>query len=168
MESANWTGSRGQGRRKPSITLVRSSDGLNTVYAGSRQYERFLRVYVKPDREGYRYVRYELEIKGKTADRIFTKLLNDYGFNVVGILSDSIGRIPQEVSELDPFREFMEGIEGVAVVSGRKIADHSATLLWLEQTVTASVSKCLGNHNTRDDTIAWVNQLVDMVQRIEK
>jgi DNA relaxase NicK len=71
-----------RGYRKTSgskkVTLLRSTDGSSTIYIGSRLSERFGRVYQK-DRESrlehyQNSVRYELELKGKTAVTIATQL----------------------------------------------------------------------------------------------
>jgi DNA relaxase NicK len=66
LETGHWTGAAQK------ASTVKSSDGGMTCYIGSRQSERFIRVYNKgvESGQGGDWIRLELETKGETANLI--------------------------------------------------------------------------------------------------
>lgn len=88
--------------RGKTASLIRSNDGGETLYIGSRKSSRFVRVYRKTvRRDGYEGVRFEVEFKKPLAKEAWLRL---FSHSVVGvILLAEIARINDE--GLSPFVE---------------------------------------------------------------
>lgn len=78
-------------QRTPS--LVESGDGLDTVYIGNRQSDRFTRIYVKPLADGSRAIRFETEFKGEHADNVVQQLIADPD-NLERLLAGEVDALP--------------------------------------------------------------------------
>jgi len=101
-----------------------------TLYVGSRKSERFLRVYDKSVEGNLDYpgvVRFELELKGSLARRVF-RMIEEYGLSspMQCVFRDEIYRLLKGV-ELERIGWFLGDRTPMTVVSEEK--DHSAYLI---------------------------------------
>lgn len=129
---------------------VSGSDGGQTVYIGSRQSEKFLRIYDKAIESGIRdrpWVRFELEIKGDTARQVVGEFMalpdserSAYIRGIMRAMFNPEDRLYQSIMDAPT----------VLVSAGKNTED--TTLEWLLQTVAKTVAKTILR---RSDVDVW-------------
>lgn len=67
--------------RPPKLTTIRGENEKDTIYIGSRESERFLRIYAK-EVAGENYLRFEVEYKGQQARKAWAGVLKE-GYKVL-------------------------------------------------------------------------------------
>lgn len=129
---------------------VSGSDGGQTIYIGSRQSEKFLRVYDKAIESGQLdrpWTRFELEIKGDTARKVageFLSMLDDVRPTYIkGVMKAMFN------PDHDQYHAIMNA-PAVLVSAGKDTED--TTLEWLLQTVAKTVAKTILR---RSDVDVW-------------
>ena len=151
LEDAEWKG------RKPSITLHANSNGMDTVYIGSRQSESFVRMYVKDDAEGYRYLRYEMEFKGEKAMYVWAEFMKDPSV-LSRFIKASLHGLPDGVWGVEMFRTRLARVESHKV-KGRYVRPSGRTLGWLEIQVAPAVRKASKDHEVGQSIRQWLYEL---------
>lgn len=129
---------------------VQGSDGGQTVYVGSRQSEKFLRVYDKRIESGQldrAWTRFELEIKGDTSRVVAAEFLGlpdgDRSAYIRGVMRAMFN--PDDKL----FQSIMDA-PTVLVSAGKQTDDN--TLEWLLQTVSKTLAKTILR---RSDVDVW-------------
>lgn len=124
-------------------------DGFCTMYVGSRESERFYRLYVK-ENSGLYFLRFEVEYKGKDsfAGRVWrdTSRLPE---SIVTYLKGEIDTLPDHPLTM-PFKDHLSGVPGEVMKQERLREDPQKTLAWLRKQVSPAIRRLLGNHDTRD------------------
>lgn len=129
-------GKRGVGRTQK-FSQVQGSDGGHTIYAGSRQSERFARIYDKAKEQGDNigdYKRCELELKGDVA-RAVAKMLDEsekWGEIFNGLLTNMLNCPCQS------FQAFLGAGNSIGLPKIEKQTDREA---WISGQVIPAVSK---------------------------
>lgn len=118
---------------------IRSNNDGHTVYIGSRQSERFIRIYNKAVQVGQtseQWYRFELETKGMVSRSLASMLVAtpDWLSIFVGVCSDMVN-VPGS-PELGPFYNAVE-----APIGTPKIEKSSNTEAWIATQVIPAVSK---------------------------
>lgn len=133
-----------------SILLMENSDGLNTVYLGSRKSDRLARFYIKavgdPGQEE-RFIRFEVEHKGEWA-RVVSENLSNGNADISGILLDFLDSIEVDDSQgiIRKFKDFLNGIKAGLTIS-REIRDDNKTFTWILEQVTPAMIRLLNDHD---------------------
>lgn len=157
-EEAKWPKNR-------SVDGVLSPDGFCTAYIGSRQSERFYRVYIK-ESTGVYFIRFEVEFKGKDglAGKVWRRI-RENRTAVYEILKYEIGTLPDSLL-LSSLRAHMAHGESWCVSQERRMTDPNKTLKWLKRQVSPAMLRLLGNHDTRDAAqmilMDWLKFAADM------
>lgn len=148
----------------PSPRVIMSKDGMDTVYVGNRQSERFHRWYVKRetiDDDEIRFLRFEVEFKGNRAKQIIA-LLND-GESIASLLLGEYQRLPSAVHELPEVNKLGSSVKSHAeglIVETANVKTDTKTLRWIRRTVVPSLTRLLNSHTERDIVAAI---LVDLL-----
>jgi hypothetical protein len=158
-KDTKWNGRR----LKP--TLRQSGGGLDTVYIGSRTSQRFVRIYVKPDKNDQpAYLRYEVEFKGKLADQVRRLIVSRETF-ARNILHGELNRLPIYVSRtLGRIRETLHGER--YTVKPETVYIEGSTIAWLQDSVSPAVVRLLHSHQDgivmRKLLRQWVQYALDL------
>lgn len=143
------------------VTLVEGSDGLDTVYVGSRQSERYARIYVKQVEE-IRYLRLEVEHKGTAAQLLIENgvLLSTNAKG--GALIEWIDglQLKETIYEIEMFRKLID-CSALGVVMPKVVRTMDKTLMWLMNQVTPAMVRLLQDH---DYGTYLRNHLVDLLE----
>lgn len=133
----------------PNLSFIQSGDGCDTLYIGSRTSRRFLRIYVKPDKNGEpRYIRLELESKGARANAVRDAIRKDPDA-IARVLADELQRLP-DLSD-SALMAFMDAIGPNAQgITEKRVESENATLDWLETQVEPAVFRLLHSHEHSD------------------
>lgn len=151
LEDAEWKG------RKPEVSLQANSSGMDTVYIGSRASESFVRQYVKQDSEGYRYLRYEMELKGDKASYAWSEFAKDP--SVIGrFLKASLDGIPSGVWGVEMFKHRLAGVMAQRV-KGRYVRSSGRILGWLEIQVGPAIRKWAHEHEMGPAIRQWLYEM---------
>lgn len=150
-----WSSGRG---RNPKISLIESD--LRTIYIGSRQSTRMVRVYEKLSDIGEIFTRFEVELKGHLASEYLRRLLNDRSYLKVA-LAGEFRRFPVNLADdYIPFsnlREyFLDSDHVPPVMHIRKDTD---TIRWLRTQVDSAVRNAIDHDNAdtlRDLFMSWL------------
>lgn len=127
--------------------------GMDTVYIWSPKSRRYVRMYVKQDKEGYRYLRWEIEIKKELAPETPVS-------HCVNQILETIEKLPKRVRARDEIREIVAATKGDRVTAVRKTRERN-TLAWLQDVVMPAFKKVWGSHQTRGSAEAWIDDLVE-------
>ncbi len=123
---------------------IKSAGGGETIYVGSRQSERFIRIYNKAAQQGMvnlEWFRFELETKGMVARALASELVKGANWQAVfvGVCSGMVS-IPGS-AELEPF------YTDVSVQIGLpKIEKQTDRELWIDTQVISAVIKHAVEH----------------------
>jgi hypothetical protein len=152
LRSGDW------GNNKRDLQLIENSDGLDTVYIGSRKSERFARMYVKPSSEG-NFLRFEVEYKGDWANTIAKAYLVDYRV-LSSLLFDFINTLPLDLEGvLQGFLDLISDVRSGVVIPRRVVPDEN-TYSWLIDQVGPVIWKYL---NDPDRGADLANFLIKMI-----
>lgn len=130
--------------RKRKVDLRDNQDGLDTIYIGSRESDKFIRIYVKESEYDGRFLRVEVEFKGDYAKEAF------YGaqksrLQMQRIFAGELARLPPE----QPLMAIAEqiAIDGAAAVEKRKtVPDRSGAMRWVRRQVMPAIQRLLNDH----------------------
>lgn len=133
-----------------SILLMENSDGLNTVYVGSRKSDRFARFYIKAVGalgEEERFLRFEVEHKGDWA-RVISENIMLGNADMPGILLDFLGSIEVDDSQgiIRIFKDHLNGVKAGLIVP-RENRDNNKTMNWILEQVTPAMIRILNDHD---------------------
>lgn len=121
---------------------VRSSDGGCTVYIGSRQSERFLRVYDKgiESKQGGDWIRAELELKGDTAHLVAQALLDQ-----TGGVNDVFCAMARRMCDMQ-YEGWQDLLNAEGEFTTPKIEKQADREAWIEKQVADAVLKHFDEH----------------------
>lgn len=132
---------------RPSLDVraILGNDKWQTVYIGSRSSDLFARIYDKGAESGLSdydgSIRYEVEVKGKVADRCFTTLgaTSDRAAWIRNVVHQHFARrgVEPAFGPLDP---------GLRINAIRPITTDASRLRWLAETVKPTVERLLIDH----------------------
>lgn len=161
MRGEGWKG------RHPKIERVRGDnpDRSSTIYAGGRQSERFLRIYIKEDDEGYRYLRFELELKGTMAADAYGMIAcaPSLGEQCGGILNWSMQKLPESCQRmLEAHVRALRDYEPEKL-TWKKRGESNSTLTWLWEAVLPAIERLVNEGDNYSQMVSWrdtVNEIV--------
>lgn len=136
--------------RPANIRLQENTDGLDTVYIGSRTSERYVRVYVKEDDMGARYLRFEVEYKGDLSRKVWGQFL-DSELGIYELLRGELDRLPGLPLLLRDFGMFLLEVDSVGVAGSKRVLDDAKTMRWLRDSVTPALERMLNSHDYSGD-----------------
>ncbi len=143
------------------FTQLHSVGGGNTIYVGSRQSEKFIRIYDKAAQtgaEGALWYRYELETKGMVARALATLLCtSDAWVNAFDAMASGMVDLPQSKD----YRKFF--LPGVVPIGIPKLEKKSDREKWIEEQVLPAVLK----HYTEHRDSPAINKLRSMLILID-
>lgn len=157
LDGAEWKG------RHPLIKerLCRKTK-LDTVYVGSRQSPKFLRIYVKEDLEGKRYLRFELEFSRRLSQKVWREMVQGtVGTVCAEYICASLRKMP-DVKMLQPFSVWRTAVNPASMYTGERVKTANGTLDWLHGSVTPALRKLLSNDDTRQAAIDWFVSIREM------
>ena len=133
-----------------------SQEGKDTIYGGSRTSNRFWRLYVKEDKDGNLYLRWELQLGGEQAETF------RYSLAKVDLLR-CFRCIPHKARRTKKYawvNDFValcqdEGGEKRAVLSKER-----DTVLWLYKAVKPAIINAVNMHQTREEVLTWLDELI--------
>lgn len=159
VKGANPYGSR--------VTLIDGEDGECTLYVGSRQSERYTRIYQKKSEDGEVFTRLEVEVKGELAKSLLLMIAE--GEDRAQEVMDSM--VLKMVSQcgnanlMATFRQHVASVKmGALPTSKRKVSEESKTLEWLRTDVHSAVGKLAKSHEYRELTL---DTLLAMLRQFE-
>jgi hypothetical protein len=127
---------------------IKSAGGGETIYVGSRQSERFIRIYNKSAQLGQtveEWFRFELETKGMVSRALANMLVEQHNWQAVFVgLCSAMVSIPGS-AELGAFYDETDCPIGLP-----KIEKSSNTEAWIEAQVIPAVSKWVIEHPDSD------------------
>lgn len=152
LRSGDW------GNYKRDLQLIENSDGLDTVYIGSRKSERFARVYVKNTLEG-NFLRFEIENKKDLADYIARAYYTDQ--NVLSsVLFDFISSLPLDSEGvLQGFLDLISDVRS-GIVIPRKVISADDTYSWLIDTVGPVIWRYLNDHDRGAELASYLVKMI--------
>ena len=140
---------------------IHSLDGGNTVYVGSRQSEKFIRIYNKAAQSGLSketWFRYELETKGMVARALATMLVQDSRWG------DAFDTLTKHMVDLrgsvDYAKFFTEGTPEIGFPKLEKKTDRE---MWIEKQVMPAVIKHFVE-NPNSAAVALLRHMLDMIE----
>lgn len=140
---------------------IHSLNGGNTIYVGSRQSEKFIRIYDKASESGLQgqlWIRYELETKGMVARALANLLCKDGNF--VGAF-DEITRHMVDLQYIRDYRLFypVESVP-VGIPKQEKQSDREK---WIESQVMPAVVKHYVEHPD-SKAVALLRAMLDQIE----
>lgn len=138
LRSLEWPG-KGKARK---INLVDSADGLHTVYVGSRESERFIRIYLKVDDFGKKYARFEVEFKEDLAPEVW---LQCWLGKSKDVLSAEFERLPYVDCDLWRSLEQVINSGAVGVDAGKTVSTEDKTFKWIAR-IAPAIQRMANSH----------------------
>lgn len=149
------------------VSLV-ENDGDDTIYIGSRKSERFTRLYVKELDDG-KYLRYEIELKGRIARSAYNKVLADPTSKAAilrfewekhkGITNHAWNELGRNLAES----------EAMEVNPGRPVSTNETRLRWYLNQVFPALDRDLNDHDIGPLLADYLKNLLKMQQdRLDK
>jgi hypothetical protein len=133
-----------QGRgRQPKITLIESDN--HTIYVGSRQSERMVRIYEKRPDDGQTYVRFEVELKGAVANETWKGFISGATTTKM-TLAGILARFPVNVFDYSVVFSDLRDCLGNNAWKPVIIPIEHDTVKWLKTQVDAAIEKLAGDH----------------------
>lgn len=151
-------------QRQRKVNTILSPDGFCTAYIGSRQSERFYRLYVKEDDK--LYLRFEAEFKGKAAlaGSVYRKI-GKMPEMAVNIAKAEVYTLPSH--ELTaPFIELLRGVPSEIMANGRQRSDPHKTLRWITRQCLPAFKRVLAYDDTRDRAGMILGDLVEFAESL--
>lgn len=157
---------RGQNRGTArTFSQIHSLNGGNTIYVGSRQSEKFIRIYDKAAQMGQQHghwKRYELETKGMVARSLADLLTKSKHW------SDAFNSISRHMVDIPSCADyqafFTEQFVDIGIPKIEKKSDREA---WIEKQVMPAVIKHL-TENPNSEAIALLERMLAMVRKQQK
>jgi len=144
------------------FSTIEDHKGNRTIYIGSRQSEKFARIYDKRgqlDVKGTTWYRYELETKGMVA-RSFASLLVSIEDWTGAFDEMAISMLSLEASR--DYKAFFT--DGTVLVGIPKIEKQSDTETWIEAQVMPAVVKWYAEHRD-SEAVALLRRMLDLIER---
>lgn len=161
-------GAKGANPHGSKVTLIDGDNGECTLYIGSRQSERYMRVYQKKSREGELYTRLEIECKGTVAKSL-VRMLAAGEREAQRCMDSMIAKAVTMFGSATLMASFRSHIAVVSIgntpVGSRSVSEESSTLRWLATDVHAAVGKLSASHDYRDAALSVV---LGMLAHFEK
>jgi hypothetical protein len=128
--------------KPPRVTMLKNSDGGQTIYVGARTSDVMQRIYIKFI-DGRHYVRYEIEVKGRVARHMDEEgILLDKHMQAT-LARSVLAGLPSEARQMTMgFEQKIGREDGRLVRSGFK-ASEEATLDWYATTVIPSLKRAM-------------------------
>lgn len=147
--------------RKRKVNLIDTSNKLDTIYIGSREAERLVRIYVKEGGgDTPLCLRLEVELKGELANEAWDRLLASCDFPVLPMLRSEFERLP--ILETDAWLAFEKALpaEGLPLMTTKNVPDSSKTLRWLMRQVDPALRRMLNDHEHGHRVLAWLEDVI--------
>lgn len=151
--------------RRPVTKAITSSDGLNTLYVGSRSSGRLIRFYVKQLDDGQRALRFEVEYKGKLADSVRKALLS--GKPIAGFLKSDLNKGGGALLNL-PLIAGFDTLLRSEEYSPSYTREESKTMQWLETQVSSTIARMLNDHDNSNKMRALIDVWRTWVDNIDE
>lgn len=146
------------GSHKMGIQLIENSNGLDTVYIGSRESEKYARFYVKMAGEEL-FLRFEIEYKGNWANLISEQYYADENL-LSSVLYDFINGIPKDnLGVIDGFLELLNGVKS-GIICKRKVQNDDDTYDWIMTSCLPSIFRMLNDHDRGSDLAAVLVKMI--------
>lgn len=145
-------------RRKPKLTLY-EDDGLDTVYIGARSGDRFHRWYVKRDKSGGLWLRFEVQFRGKRSHQVW-KYIQD-GQTLNKLLAAEYVRLPlhiRQTNQMKAFTLFFENFVPIPTIGGHTTG---ATWQWFQNQVRPAMVRLLRDPRIGDEVHDYVQRILD-------
>ena len=155
-----------RGQRERNIDGILSPDGFCTLYIGSRESQRFYRLYIK-ENAGLHFIRFEAEFKDKSglAGRVWRDTAKKPE-SIVEYLKGELSTLPDH--ELTrPLKNALVGVPGEVMKQERRVADPQKTLAWLRRQVSPAMKRLIGNHDTHDAAMILLLDWLKFANRID-
>jgi len=144
------------------FSQIHSLNGGNTIYVGSRQSEKFIRIYDKAAQSGLvgeKWHRFELETKGMVARALATLLTQDDRW------SSAFGTIVQHMVTVPTLRDWQAFFQpGEVQIGIPKLEKKSDREKWIESQVIPAVAK----HAVEFPNSEAVKRLVALLELIKR
>lgn len=143
-------------------SVVQSSDGGTTVYVGSRQSERFVRIYDKgiESGEGGDWVRLEMETKGETAHMVAMALATDSA-----TINDTLCGAVRKMCAFN-VPGWARLLNSDAEWSLPKIEKRSDTALWIQNQVTPAIVNYIEKEGRTDAIEHLLKHLKEALEQV--
>lgn len=140
---------------------IHSLNGGNTIYVGSRQSEKFIRIYDKAAQEGLPgqlWIRFELETKGMVARALATLLIEQETWTGA---FDTMARHMVNLPHLSDYAAFFAaGVVPIGIPKLEKQTDREA---WIEKQVIPAVVKHFIEHRS-SASVALLRAMLDQIE----
>ena len=127
--------------------------GMDTVYIWSMRSRRFVRLYVKQDRDGYRFLRWEVEIKKELAPETCVD-------HCVNQILETIEKLPKSVRSRPEIIELVAATKGDRIATVKRTKEND-TMAWLRGVVLTAMKKAWNSHQTRGSVEAFIDDFVE-------
>lgn len=143
------------GRRRK-VGLREDGSGGSTVYVGSRQSDKFIRVYVK----GNHYLRFEIELKRSLAENAAKMMLMAPKTAVSGIIAAEIEKLPSHPI-IEMFAKYTEGNMEISTYHANP--DMVARMKWLSS-LLPTIEKMAMDDTYGHTVTDWLSGIVESVK----
>lgn len=146
--------------RRRKVEFYENEGPGGTIYIGSRQSDKFARIYVKftGSDEWPLCLRFEMELKGAVADVVF-KTMHVDAASAGMLLRGEFDRFPIVESESWLSMEKALPSDGMPVLMPRNLPDDHKTIRWLVHKVTPAIKRMLNSHEHGYRTYTWLIDL---------
>jgi hypothetical protein len=135
--------------RKPLVQLVegqKNKRGLgSTLYIGSKKVKDgyFVRMYEKPDDEDNRWLRFEIQFKGKSADKAFFDIVSNHDYNPDRFIRQIMDTFPERLISglLSELYSALDSTEGFSLAAKRIRSDDTRRALWFKYHIMPTICK---------------------------
>lgn len=152
------------GKRK--VNCITGSDGLCTLYVGSRSSEKIYRIYTK-EVDGSLWLRFEVEYKGKNrmAGKALRKITKD-PTEATRLIAGELGTIPDH-ELLRELKAHIASVRGDIMPYTKRVEDDQVTLKWLARQVMPAFKRVIGNEDTRDRATLLLSEIINFAKEVE-
>lgn len=142
----------------PRQVTARLSDGADTVYIGSRESDRYIRVYVKERH----FIRFEVEFKKKLAVKAWDTVRKTGRTAIAGILMAEIEKLPKSKLLDDCTAQLLRFTgDSVNLAIGRVNATDERKVQWLAS-LLPTIEQMMNDSDYGRTVTGW---FLDMVER---
>lgn len=145
-----------------SFSQMHSPNGGNTIYIGSRQSERFVRIYDKAAQSGLggeHWKRFEIECKGMVARAMASVLLQTDNW---GKVFDDFAQTMLSIPECGDYMAFFDGTE--SKIGFPKIEKKSNREVWIMKQVLPAVMEHFAEFPD-SEAVATLRRMLDLLDR---
>lgn len=148
-----------------SFSQMHSPNGGNTIYVGSRESERFVRVYDKAAQTGVSdktWKRFEIECKGMVARAMASMLLQDADW---GRVFDDFAQTMLSIPECSDYMAFFDGTK--SEIGFPKIEKRTDREAWILRQVLPAVMEHYAEF-PNSEAVKTLRQMIDLIDRQNK